>query len=86
MNVNVQIIADRKATPQYQAQWRNRGQSSLTPIPALPPQLDLVNTDFTPTKQFIGLWRQAWKETLPAQEQVCTSAGTPTPEHLQRWP
>lgn len=86
MNVTVPIIADRRATPQYQAQWRQRGQGSPTPILALPVSLDLINADFTPTREFQGLWRQAWGETLPIHEAVCNPDGTPSREHLTRWP
>lgn len=81
MNLNVPIIWKGKATSFYQSQWRNRGTAL-----ALPPNLRLVNDDFTPTKEFMGLYLQSWALPLPADEPVCNEDGTPSREHLRRWP
>lgn len=81
MNVNVPIIQNRRATQQYQAQWRLRGG-----VLGIPPQLDLITEDRTPTRAFQGLYFSAFEETLPVHEPVCNSDGTPSKEHLQRWP
>lgn len=81
MNLNVPIIIKRKATPFYQAQWRLRGTAL-----ALPHNLILVKEDMTPTKEFMGLYMQAWGQSLPDDEPVCNEDGTPSREHLRRWP
>lgn len=86
MNANVPIIEAGKATPQYQTQWRLRGLTAPNPVLAIPANLDLVNDDFTPTKAFMGLWLQAWGEPLPPHEPVSNPDGTPSQEHLERWP
>jgi hypothetical protein len=85
MNATVPIIRDQRATPQYQAQWRQRGQSSPSAVLALPPNLVLINPDRTPTRAFQGLYAQAWGESLPVHEPVCNADGTPSKEHLLRW-
>lgn len=86
MNATVPIIQAGKATPQYQTQWRQRGVLSPTPVLALPANLQLINADYTPTRHFQGLYQQAWGQTLPLHEPVCNADGTPSPEHLTRWP
>jgi len=86
MNATVPIIEAGRATPQYQTQWRQRGALSVTPVLAIPPSLTLVNPDYTPTREFQSLYAQAWGETLPIHEAICNPDGTPSWEHLIRWP
>jgi hypothetical protein len=85
MNANVIIIERGKPTPQYISQWRQRGQTSPTPVLALPINLTLINPDRTPTTTFSRMYKAAWGQDLPPQLPICEPDGRPTPEHLKLW-